>query len=200
MDFSEEKRYWRNLASMYISKDKLKEALVVMELFYLQDMMDKESDYKVLSQMFSHNDIPYRTANILKEGIDKNVVKDNASNWNNIASNYHLAGELKEAIDAYAKSAIKTDSGEIDLKRAELLADIEQFERAIVGFDRALLKGSLPDPGKAYFRKGLALYELKRYDRAISTLKKANKYNNWRSRADQWARYISRTRQKVSML
>lgn len=199
-DFPNEKRYWRNLATVYVSQDRLSEALVVMELFYLQGLMDKESDFVLLSQMFAHNDIPYRTATVLKEGMDKGIVKSTDENWSDIASNFHLAGELKNAIEAYTESAERTLTGEIDLKRAELLADSEQFLRAVTGFDQALKKGSLKDPGKAYFRKGLALFGLKLYDQAISSLDKANKYVSWRKRASQWTEYIKRHKKQIASL
>lgn len=200
LDFPEEKRYWRNLASIYASQDMLQDALVVMEMFYVQGLMETENDYMLLSRMFAYNNIPYRTAVILKEGIDRGHVKDNDKNWKDIGENFHVAGELKEAIIAYGRSADKTNVGDMDLKRAELLADDENFEQAVVVFDKALLKGSLQDPGKAYFRKGLAQYELKNYDQAISTLQEAKKYINWRSKARQWANYIKGIKGQVASL
>ena len=65
-------------------------------------------------------------------------------------------------------SAAKTKNGENDLKRAELLADTEKFKQAIAGFNTALEKGSLKDPGKAHFRKGLSYLGLKQYNSAFS--------------------------------
>jgi len=200
LDFPEEKRYWINLANIYASQDKLHEALVVMELFYVQGLMETENDYLLLSQMFALNEIPYRTAVILKEGIDIGSVKDNDKNWKDIASNFHVAGELKQAIIAYGRSADKSNSGEMDLKRAELLADDGSFKQAVVGFDKALQKGSLEDPGKAYFRKGLAQYELKKYQQAIRSLLQAKKYSKWRSKSNQWKNYIKGIKERVASL
>ena len=111
LDFPKEKRYWRNLASVYSSQDQLSDALAIMEMFYVQDMMETENDYKLLSSMFAYNDIPFRTAVVLKEGIEKGIVKDTEKNWKNIASNFHVASEMEKAIDAYAKSAAKSDTG-----------------------------------------------------------------------------------------
>jgi len=200
LNFTDEKRYWRNLASIYASQGRLQDALVVMEMFYVQDMMEIENDYMLLSQMFAYNELPFRTATILQEGIDKGFVKDNDKNWKDVASNFHVAGDLKQAIAAYGRSATKTDSGEMDLKRAELLADNDQFELAVVGFDRALQKGSLQDPGKAYFRKGIALFGLANYDSAMATLRQASKYANWRSKVRQWSNYIKGVKGQVASL
>ena len=169
-------------------------------MFYVQGYMETSSDYSQLSSMFAYNDIPYRTATILKEGIDKGVVDNTEKNWANVASNFHAANELDKAIDAYAKSAIKTDSGENDLKRAELLADTEQFKKAIAGFDTALKKGSLKEPGKVHFRKGLAYLGLKQYNSAIRSLGLATKYKKWSKQAVQWSGYAKNQKANADKL
>jgi len=195
LDFPKEKRYWRNLASVYMSQDMVTDALAVMEMFYVQGMMETANDYKQLSSIFAYSDIPYRTATILKEGIEKGVVKDNEKNWTNVAANFHVASETQKAIDAYTKSANQTASGKNDMKRGELLADSDQFSKAISAFNKALEKGSLKDEGKAHFRKGLAYLGMKKYDRAVSSLNKASKYKKWRKRSVQWSSY-ARTQKK----
>jgi len=200
LDFPTEKRYWRNLVAMYSQQDKLDDALAVMEMYYVLGYMETESDYKQLSSMFAFNDIPYRTAVILKEGIEKGFVKDTEKNWKNIASNFHVASELKKAIHAYGKSADKTSSGENDLKQAELLADDEQFKKAVAAFNTALSKGSLKDEGRAHFRKALAHLGLKQYNSAIGALGKASKYKKWRRQAVQWSGFAKNQKKNASKL
>ena len=200
LDFPTEKRYWRNLVAVYSQQDQLDEALAVMEMFYVLGYMETENDYKQLSSMFAFNDIPYRTAAILKEGIDKGLVKGTENNWKNVASNYHVASELKKAIHAYGKSAEKTNSGENDLKRAELLADDEQFQKAIEGFNTAIKKGSLKDTGRAHFRKALAYIGLKQYNSAMGALDKASKYKKWRRQAVQWSGFAKNQKKNAAKL
>jgi len=200
LDFPTEKRFWRNLASIYSQEDQLEDALAVMEMFYVQGYMETENDYKQLSSMFAYNDIPYRTATVLKEGIEKGIVKDTEKNWKNVASNFHVASELEKAIDAYAKSAAKSDTGENDLKRAELLADLDRFKEAVAGFNKALEKGSLKDPGKAHFRKGLAYLGMKQYNSALGSLEKSTKYKKWRKQAVQWSGYVKTQKKNADKL
>ncbi len=200
LDFPKEKRYWRNLASVYMHQDMIDDALAVMEMFYVQGYMETENDYKQLSSIFAYSDIPYRTAVILKEGIDKGLVKDTEKNWKNIASNFHVASELDKAIEAYARSAAKSDTGENDLKRAELLADREKYKEAIAAFNKALEKGKLKDEGKAHFRKGLAYLGLKQYNSAIASLNKATKYKRWRKGAVQWIGFVKNQQKNAAKL
>ncbi len=200
LDFPEEKRYWRNLASIYMQQDMTGDALAVMELFYVQGHMENENDYKQLSNIFSYAEIPFRTAEILKEGLDKGIVKDTEKNWKAVASNYHVAAELNKAIDAYEKSAAKSENGENDLKRAELLADSGEYKRAIKGFDKALEKGGLKEPGKAHMRKGLAYLGLKQFNSAIASLDKATKYKKWRKQSVQWRSYTKTQKANAAKL
>jgi len=200
LDFPTEKRYWRNLASIYMQQDMIPDALAVMEMFYVQGLMESENDYKQLSSIFAYSDIPYRTAVILKEGIEKGLVKDTEKNWKNIASNFHVASELDKAIEAYGHSAAKSDSGENDQKRAELLADREKYKEAIASFNKALEKGKLKDEGKVHFRKGLAYLGLKQYNSSIRALNKATKYKRWRRGAVQWIGFVKNQQKNAAKL
>lgn len=200
LDFPTEKRFWRYLTSIYTQEDKISDALAVMEMFYVQGYMETSNDYKQLSSLFAYSEIPYRTADVLKEGIAKGIVKDTEKNWNNIASNFHVAQELDKAIDAYGRAADKSKSGEKDLKRAELLADQEKYKKAIAGFDKALKKGSLKDAGRAHYRKGMAYFGMKQYNSAIASLQKATKYKKWRRRAVQWTGYVKTQKKQAAKL
>ena len=191
LDFPTEKRYWRNLASVYMNQDMVEDALAVMEMFYVMGYMETENDYKQLSSIFAYSDIPYRTASILKEGIEKGIVKDTEKNWNNIASNFHVASELDKAIEAYERSAAKSETGEYDVKQAELLSDRERYKRAVQVFDRALSKGKIKDVGRVHFRKGVAYLEMKQYNRSIASFREAQKYKKWKKQAQQYLQYAN---------
>jgi len=200
LDFPQEKRYWRNLTSVYVQEDQIDEALAVMEMFYVQGLMETENDYKQLSAVFAYSDIPYRTATILKEGIEKGVVKDTEKNWKNVASNFHVASELGLAIKAYERSASKSSHGENDVKQAELLADSSKYKKAIQVFDKAIKKGGVKDLGKVYFRKGIAYLELKQFNSSIASFGKATKYKKWRRQAVQYTSYAKTQKKNAAKL
>lgn len=191
LDFPTEKRYWRNLASVYMNQDMVEDSLAVMEMFYVLGYMENENDYKQLSSIFAYSEIPYRTAAILKEGIEKGLVKDTEKNWNNIASNFHVASELDKAIEAYQRAASKSETGEYDVKQAELLSDREKYKTAIQVFDRALSKGKVDDVGKVHFRKGVAYLEMKQYNSSIAAFREAQKYKKWKKQAQQYMKYAN---------
>ncbi|PHS14068.1 MAG: hypothetical protein COA86_16375 [Kangiella sp.] len=197
--FPQDKGNWRNLSSIYMQQDNTSEALAIMEMFYVQGMMEKEGDYKQLSAIFAWSEIPYRTAQILKEGLDKKVVEDTEKNWKNVAQNFHIAQEIDKAVYAYGRAADQSSDGENLLKQGELLADDEQFKKAITKLDAALKKG-VKDEGKVHYRKGLAYLGLKQFSRAITHLGKANKYKKWRKRSVQWSGYAKMQKRNASKL
>ncbi len=197
--FPEDKGSWRNLSSIYIQQDKTSDALAVMEMFYIQGMMEKASDYKQLSVIFAWSEIPLRTAQILKEGIDKKIVEDNEKNWKNIGANFHISQEIDKAVLAYGRAGKQSDDGENELKQGELLADDEQFKKAIIKLNIAIKKG-VKDEGKVHYRKGLAYLGLKQYNRAITHLGKATKYKKWRKRSAQWTGYAKTQKKNAAKL
>ena len=189
--FPQEKTYWRQLSQIYFQKDKIDDAIAIMEMFYLKGDFDKETDYKMMSSMFAYRDIPFRAAKILEEGLKKGVVKSEKKNWVNVAQNYHVSNELDKAIVAYGKTAELSDSGTEFLKQAEILSDEERYKEAISAFDKALRKGGLDkdEEGRVYFRKGTALVNMGSCDAGIGALEEAQKFKRYRSQAGQWINF-----------
>ena len=200
LDFPTEKRFWRNLAAVYMNEDKIEDALAVMEMFYVMGYMETENDYKQLSSIFAYSDIPFRTAAVLKEGIDKGIVKDTDKNWNNIAANFHMANELGKASEAYGRSAAKSSTGEYDVKQAEILSDSYKYKKSIAAFDRALKKGKVKDVGSVHFRKGIAYLELKQFSRSIASFGQAVKYKKWKQRASQYTSFAKTQKANAAKL
>jgi len=187
--FPDEKSYWRQLSTLYLSMDKVKESLALMEMLYLNGGFDKESDYKTLSALFAYEDIPYRSAEILEEGVNKGLVKPEEKNWNAIAANYRVSKEIEKAINAYGKTAEVAEDGEEYLTQAELYAEKEKWRDTIKSLNKALEKG-VKDQGRVYFTKGSAQASLGQCKAAIQTLETATKYKNWRKRANAWISYV----------
>ncbi|MCW8877658.1 MAG: hypothetical protein OQK51_11430 [Kangiellaceae bacterium] len=187
--FPEEKSFWRQLSQIYFQMDKVDDALAIMEMFYLRGQFDKDQDYTWLSALFAYRDIPLRSAEILKEGIDKGLVESEKKMWENIAANYHLSNELTKAVQAYGKTAELSDTGEQYLRQAEILTDQEKWGEAVRAYDKAIAKGKLEDPGRAHLRKGVALVSMGRCDSAFTVLSQAQKFKKYRNQAAQWTNF-----------
>jgi len=187
--FPEEKSYWRQLSSLYLSMDLVKESLAVMEMFYLMGGFETENDYKTLSALFAYQEIPYRSAEILEEGMDKGLVKPEVKNWKSIAANYRVSKETDKAIVAYGKTAEVDKDGEEFVTQAELYLEKDKYRDSIKALDKALSKG-VKDKGRVLFTKGSAQANLGQCKSAIRTLEDATKYKRWRPRANAWIAYV----------
>lgn len=185
VNFPQEKSYWIQLASLYSQTDKFAESLAIMEMLYLQDRFDKESDYKQLASLFAYQDVPYRSAQILEEGINKGIVKPEENNWKNVANNYRYSNELDKAIIAYGRTAEVADSGEYYLSQGELYMEKEGWKSAISALTKAIRKGKLDDKGRAYYRKGIALGSSGKCSDSIKALRQAAKFKLWSKPAKQ---------------
>ncbi len=195
--FGEEKSYWVQLSSLYSQVDKFPESLAVMEMLYLQNRFDKESDYKQLSSLFAYQDVPFRSAQILEEGIKKGIVKPEENNWKNVASNYRYSNEADKAIVAYGRTAEVSDTGDYYLNQGELYMEKEKWKKAVASLDKAIRKGKLNDKGRVYYRKGIALGNNGKCTASIKSLKKATKYESWSKSAKQGITFFkSRLEQK----
>lgn len=187
--FPDKKAYWRQLSTLYLQMDRVKESLGIMEMFYLYGGFENESDYKTLSALFAYEEIPYRSAEILEEGLTKGLVKPEEKNWKAIAANYRVSKEIDKAIVAYGRTAELADDGEEYLTQADLYSEKEKWRDVIKSLDKALNKG-VKDTGRIYFTKGSAQASLGQCKTAIKTLESATKYKKWRKRANAWISYV----------
>lgn len=187
--FPEEKSYWRQLSTLYLQMDRVKESLGIMEMFYLYGGFENETDYKTLSALFAYEEIPYRSAEILEEGVSKGLVKPEVKNWKAIAANYRVSKEVDKAIDAYGRTAELADDGEDYLTQADLYGEKEKWRDVVKSLDKALKKG-VKDTGRVYFTKGNAQASLGQCKSALASLESATKYKKWRKRANAWISYV----------
>ncbi|MGX5173437.1 tetratricopeptide repeat protein [Aliikangiella sp. IMCC44653] len=187
--FPAEKTYWRQLSNLYLQLDRVKESLAVMEMLYLKGGLETEADYKSLANLFAYEEIPYRSAEILKEGIDKGLVKPEISNLKTIATNYQVSREIDKAIDAYGRTAEVAEDGEHYLTQADLYAEKEDWRKAISALNKALNKG-VKDTGRAFFTRGSAEASLGQCKKSLETFEQATKYSKWRQRANAWIAYV----------
>ncbi|MCO7225437.1 tetratricopeptide repeat protein [Pleionea sp. CnH1-48] len=188
--FPQETIYWRNLAGLYAKSERHRDSLAVMELLHRQKRFNKPADYKQLSSFYAMLDVPYKSAEVLQEGIEKEVVESNEKNWKNVASNFHVAQEIDKSIYAYKKAAEYVDNGRHDLKQAQLYGEAEKWKLAVKAYDKALQRGGLKDPGEAYFGKADALYNDGNFPGAISAFEQAAKYKNFKKNSNRWISFI----------
>jgi len=191
LSFPESAKYWRQLSGLYNKLERSMDALVVMELSYKQNMLAKGSEYKNLSSMYAINDLPYKSAAVMEDGLKKGLVEPNEKAWKQAAGGWQLARENKRAIAAYEKAGSYSENGLNEMRIATLYSDKEKWKDAIKYFRKALSKGGLKrDLGRTHMNLGIALFNSGKPKDAIKSLKTAQTFKGTKRNASQWINYV----------
>ena len=93
----DDKKAWVSLGKYYLQTEDYKTGLATMEVAYKNGYFESEVDYKVLSNFYSLNEIPYKAALVLEKSINDKIVKRNKQNISAVASNYHRSKDIEKA-------------------------------------------------------------------------------------------------------
>ncbi len=190
--FPKEKRFWLNLANIYFQREKTSDALAVMETIYLQNKLKDSGEYSLLSSLYYGNDIPFRSAEVIEEGLNKKRIKETPEQWRRAAQMYHYSNELDKAIKAYIRTAELSSKADDYLKVAELYTDDRKWGNALKFFNKVIGLGGLDnkDIASAYFRKGYVLFNMGSCSSAQKALSQSAKYKAYRVESVQLSDYI----------
>ncbi len=195
----EKKTYYMQLSSVYFTLKEDKNALAALVLAYENGVMDKEADYKQLFKMYSFNDIPYKAGQVMQKALDEGKVESNFDNWKQLGQTWYNARELDKALAAYDRASEFAKDGEIDITRAYLYVDKEDWPNAIESIQSALQKGGLDDnkTGNAWLMLGMSQASINNYSQAREAFNKATNYKKSRNNAQQWLTHLKSLEQRA---
>jgi len=190
------KAYWVQLSNVYFQQKKDDEALAVIALAHRKKLLNQQSDYMYLSNLYSFREVPYKAAAVLEEGIEKNIVEASEKHWKMVADAWFTAEELERALVAYEKAGQAAADGEIDLRRGYILIDLERWEDARDALTLALEKGGLNErkTGEAHLMVGMAEFNLGNLDDASAAWGRASRFEKSKKAAEQWMAHLREER------
>ena len=196
----DKKDYWIQLSQIYYKLKKNDEALSVMALAYRRNMLERQTDIVYLSNLYSNNDVPYKAADVLQKGIEDGFIESNKQYWTVAADSWYAAEEMEKALVAYEKAGQESGDGEIDLRRAYILVDMERWDEASVAVSAALEKGGFNErkTGEAYVIQGVSEFNLGNYNKASTAWGRASKYPKSKNSAQQWMNHMREERARKS--
>ena len=192
----DKKSYWMQLTQIYYKLEQEDKALATLALAYRKDLLDHQGDITYLSGLYSNADVPYKAAEVLEKGINDGIVEPTKVHWVTVAETWYASEELERSLVAFEKAGQAATDGEIDLRRGFILIDMENWESALEALDRALSKGGFDDrrTGEAYLLRGMAKFNLGRFDAASSDWGKASRYESTKDAARQWMNHLREER------
>ena len=186
------KEYWDNLNQVYFTLKQDKKALAALDLTNLNGLLKSEKDILQYYKMIAYLGIPYKAAKILEKGLKDGVVKSEYKHWKTVGDLWYTANEMDKALNAFNRASKLASDGKIDLRRAFIYYDKQDWNKAISSLNSALEKGGIPEKkiGTSYLLMGMAYNELGKTNSAIQALQKALKYKNSRKNAQQMVEYL----------
>jgi tetratricopeptide (TPR) repeat protein len=193
------KQYWVQLSNVYFQLKNDDQALAAMALAHRKNLLDKQTDFLYLSNMYSLREVPFKAAAILEDGIEKGVVESSEKYWTMISDAWYAAEEMERALAGYEKAGQLAKDGKIDLRRGYILVDMERWEEARDALKSAISKGGISEraEGEAHLMVGMSEFNLGNFDEASAAWGRASRYGDQTRRAaEQWMNHLREERRR----
>jgi tetratricopeptide (TPR) repeat protein len=184
------KQYWVQLSFMYSEQNQEAKQLGAMETAYVQDMLEKDGEYRNMASLLLNAEVPYKASRVLQQGFEKDIVEDNSKNWELLAGALRQAQEVKQAIPAMEKAASKSDNGDLYARLGNIYLDADRNDDAIEAINNGLRKGGVKRPDQARLVLGMAYFNTKQYSKAREAFRAAGRDERSEKYARQWIRYM----------
>ena len=190
------KTYWLQLSQMYLETEKQSRAASALALAHKLGLLEEQEVLYVV-QSYLHLGLPYKAGDILHEGLAAQVVADTPRHRELLVTCWLHAKEYQRALDALARSAQSAETGRLDIRRAELLVQLERWPDAAAAADLALKKGGLEDTGQAYIVLGIAEYRSGKLAASKDAFTSATSHSRVAKQARQWLRIIDQEKSQL---
>ncbi len=194
------KEYWMQLSGMYSELKDDKKQLAAMETAFVQGMLEKEKELINVAYLFLANDVPYKAAKIIDQGMKEKKIDPTSKNLELLGNAWRQAQEVKKAIPEMARAAAKSDKGDLWTRLCSIYLDGDEFKKAIDACDKGLKKGGVKRPDTAHLVKGMAHFNLKQYDAARKEFREAAKDKRSKEYADQWIQFMNKELERQKSL
>jgi len=184
------KRYWFSLAGAYTELGEDDNLIAAYDAAYTQGMLEKESEFVTMAQLYLQREVPYKAATLLAEKMNDGVVPESARNYRLLSQAWMLSQEDRKAIPALQKAASLSDDGELDVRLGNTYLNLAEYAECAKAVKTGLRKGGLKNPDNAQISLGMCLYNLREYGDAIDAFKAAAKVPKSRRISNQWIRVI----------
>lgn len=184
-----QKNYWSQLSALYLHQNKEFTSLAVKMLAQRLELGDGKTRIS-LADMYRYLNIPYKSAELLKQGIESGIIASDIDNLKRLADSWLASKEDAKAAVILQQLAELDASGESDLKLGRVLFGLEQWQNALKPLSISLKKLKGKRVGTAYLLFGMTQFHLDQFLKAKEAFTKAIAFENERNQAGQWLRHV----------
>jgi hypothetical protein len=185
------KRYWFSLAGAYTELGEDQNLIAAYDAAYTQGMLEKESEYVTMAQLYMQREVPYKAATLLDERMKNGTIKKNEKNYRLLSQAWQMSQEDERAIPALTEAARLSDDGELDIRLGNANLNLGKYDDCVKAVRTGIRKGGLKNPDNAQISLGMCLYNLRQYNDARKEFSKAAKVAKSRRISNQWIRVIA---------
>jgi tetratricopeptide (TPR) repeat protein len=187
--FPENKQFWIYLGNFYTLTEEFGKSLSTLQLAYSQGYLEKDSEIRMLAQMYANNNIPYKAATVMEKYMKSGLVKKDKTNLTFIASNYQAAREFLKAANYYGEVAKLTNDADAYRRQGSAYSAVQKYNEAIAAYDKALSM-NVDKPSGVYMSLVDAYFYQKKYKEAYAALMNAKKDPAMSRQVRGWESYI----------
>jgi len=182
-------QYWLQLSAVYDELKQPKRSLSVLETAYDKGYLSKESELMSFASLLLQEQIPFKAAKVIDQGIKDQLIERNSKNLALLADAWMLAREYDKAVEVLEASVEIADTGEQAYKLAQVYMEKNEWEKSGKLINKAIQQGKLKDEGNAWLIQGLSFFNQKQIDSALSAFNKAKNFEKQSKAAEQWLNY-----------
>tara|TARA_R110002096_G_scaffold124002_1_gene268084 strand:- start:17996 stop:19351 length:1356 start_codon:yes stop_codon:yes gene_type:complete len=184
------KRYWKSLAGAFTELGEDQKLIYAYDAAFTQGMLETESEFVTMAQLYLQAEVPYKAAKLLQEKIDAGVLTKNEKNYRLLSQAWQLSMDDAKAIPALKAAASLADHGELDARLANSYLNIGDYNNCVASARTAARKGGLKSPDNIQISLGMCLYNLRKYNEAKTAFREAAKVPRSQRTSSQWIRVI----------
>lgn len=166
------KQYWTQLSGLYGQKGRSMDQMGALEAAYDDGLLDKQREFTALSQLLFMFENPRKAANVLQNGFNQEIIKEEEKTLKALAQYWHASKELSKAKPYYKKAAKISKEGELYIFLGQVHFGLDEFSDAREAIKLGIEKGKLKDEAGAHMLLGQILFENQEWDNAILSFRK----------------------------
>lgn len=184
------KQYYLQLSALYGQLNQEFKQFSTQQAMNDASLLDKSSELVGFAQFMLLNQRPYQAAKILEQAFQQKQIERNEKNLRLLANAWMMAREDERALAPFNEAASLSGKGELYLLLGQTYLNLDRWQKAAEAIGKALKKGQLKRPDRAQLIRGMALFNLKKYDRALAAFNEAKKDKRSIKLAKQWVSYV----------
>jgi len=185
------KRYWKSLAGAFTELGEDDKLIYAYDAAFTQGMLETESEFFTMAQLFLQAEVPYKAARLLEEKMQSGIMNKTEKNYRLLSQAWTLSMEDEKSIPALEAAAGLADHGELDARLANAYLNVGQYGNCVISAKTSIRKGNLKSPDHIQISLGMCLYNQQKYTASKAAFKTAADAPRSRRTSQQWIRVIN---------